>query len=166
MKTHTEWRYSSTILDLGTRWRWVVNFMPWPLTTQENCLWHILDRRLGGPQGRSGCSEERNVTLAANQTSTIQPVAHHCTDWAYHLFLTDQVKTELNIRQIPFSHISFSCMCPLSHYSIPPLFYLFTIIIFYALQGILSPSILICVINFSLFVPSDLAKCLGFRFSG
>jgi hypothetical protein len=26
-----EWRYSSTILDLGTRWRLVVSFTPMPL---------------------------------------------------------------------------------------------------------------------------------------
>jgi hypothetical protein len=26
-----EWRYGSTILDLGTRWRWVVSFTPRPL---------------------------------------------------------------------------------------------------------------------------------------
>jgi hypothetical protein len=26
-----EWRCSSTVLDLGTRWRWVVNFTPLPL---------------------------------------------------------------------------------------------------------------------------------------
>jgi hypothetical protein len=26
-----EWRYCSTILDLGTRWRWVVSFTPRPL---------------------------------------------------------------------------------------------------------------------------------------
>jgi hypothetical protein len=26
-----EWRYSATILDLGTRWRWVISFTPLPL---------------------------------------------------------------------------------------------------------------------------------------
>jgi hypothetical protein len=31
-----EWRYSSTILDLGTSWRWVVSFTPWPLYSR---LW-------------------------------------------------------------------------------------------------------------------------------
>jgi hypothetical protein len=28
MKTCGEWRYISAILDFGTRWRWVVSFMP------------------------------------------------------------------------------------------------------------------------------------------
>jgi hypothetical protein len=31
MKTYGEWRYGSTILDLGTRWRSVVSFTPLPL---------------------------------------------------------------------------------------------------------------------------------------
>jgi hypothetical protein len=31
MKTRADWRYSSTFLNLGTRWRWVVNFTPLPL---------------------------------------------------------------------------------------------------------------------------------------
>jgi hypothetical protein len=30
-----EWRYSSTILDLGIRWRLVVNFTPQPLYPGE-----------------------------------------------------------------------------------------------------------------------------------
>jgi hypothetical protein len=42
------------ILYLGTRWRWVVNFTPRPLCLQRNSPWHLLDRRLGGPQSRSG----------------------------------------------------------------------------------------------------------------
>jgi hypothetical protein len=31
-----EWRYSSTILDLGTRWNWVVSFKPLPLYPRGN----------------------------------------------------------------------------------------------------------------------------------
>jgi hypothetical protein len=39
-----EWRYSSTILDLETRWRWKVSFMPRPLyprgnSPQYHCIW-------------------------------------------------------------------------------------------------------------------------------
>jgi hypothetical protein len=29
-----EWRHSSTVLDLGTRWKWVVSFTPLPLYTR------------------------------------------------------------------------------------------------------------------------------------
>jgi hypothetical protein len=57
-----EWRYSSTILDLGTRWRWVVSFMPRSLYPRGNSHHFPLDTRLGGPQRRSGhCGEEKSV---------------------------------------------------------------------------------------------------------
>jgi hypothetical protein len=53
-----ELRYSSNILDLGTRWRWVVSFILRPLYPR-----YPLGRRLGGPQSRSGsCGEEKNVS--------------------------------------------------------------------------------------------------------
>jgi len=42
---------ASRIRNLGTRWRWAVNFTPRPLYPQ-----YPLDRKLGGPQSRSGCS--------------------------------------------------------------------------------------------------------------
>jgi hypothetical protein len=49
------------ILDLGTRWRWVVSFTPRPLYPQGKCPFYPLDRRLGGPQSRSWHgSEEEN----------------------------------------------------------------------------------------------------------
>jgi hypothetical protein len=49
------------ILDLGTRWRWVVSFTPLPLYTQGNSPWCPLHRRLDGPQSRSGRGgEEKN----------------------------------------------------------------------------------------------------------
>jgi hypothetical protein len=34
-----EWRYSSTFLDLGTRWRWVVGFTPLPPYRQHSQTW-------------------------------------------------------------------------------------------------------------------------------
>jgi hypothetical protein len=49
------------ILDLGTRWRRVVSFTTQPLYSQGKSPWYPLDRRLGGPQSRSGCcGEEKN----------------------------------------------------------------------------------------------------------
>jgi hypothetical protein len=49
------------ILDLSTRWRWVVSFTPRPLYPQGKSPWYPLDRRLGGLQSRSGRSgEEKN----------------------------------------------------------------------------------------------------------
>jgi hypothetical protein len=43
-----EWRYKATILDLGTRWRWVVSFTPRPLFHRKKFPRYPLDRRLGG----------------------------------------------------------------------------------------------------------------------
>jgi hypothetical protein len=41
------------ILELGTRWRWVVSFTPQPLYPQGKNPWYPLYRRLGGLQSRS-----------------------------------------------------------------------------------------------------------------
>jgi hypothetical protein len=49
------------ILDLGTRWRWVASLTSRPLYPQGKSPWYPLDKRLGGPQSRSGCDgEEKN----------------------------------------------------------------------------------------------------------
>jgi hypothetical protein len=78
-----ELTYSSIILDLGTRWRWVVTFTPRPHFPRGKIPRYSLDRRLGGPQSRSGrCGGERNLALAGNRTPAVQPVARRCTDWA------------------------------------------------------------------------------------
>jgi hypothetical protein len=42
------------ILDLGTKWRWVVSFTPRPLYPQGKSPWYPLYKRLVGPQSRSG----------------------------------------------------------------------------------------------------------------
>jgi hypothetical protein len=64
----TPWRrigavevYLHSFFDLGTRWRWVVSFTPRPLYPQGKSPWYPLDRRLRGPQSRSGRGgEEKN----------------------------------------------------------------------------------------------------------
>jgi hypothetical protein len=50
------------ILDLGTRWRWVVSFTPRPLYPRGKSPWYPLDRRLGGPQSRYGRGGERKIS--------------------------------------------------------------------------------------------------------
>jgi hypothetical protein len=45
--------------DLGTSWRWVVSFTPRPLYPRGKSPRYPLDRRLGGPQGRSRRLEKR-----------------------------------------------------------------------------------------------------------
>jgi hypothetical protein len=79
-----KWMYSSIILDLGTRWRWVGSFMPQPLYHQGKSPWYPLDRRLSRPQCWSGCCgvEKKSLARARNRTPAIQPVADHYTDWA------------------------------------------------------------------------------------
>jgi hypothetical protein len=77
-----EWRYSSTFLDFGTRWRCVVSFTPRSLYPRGNCPRCTLDRRLGGPQRRSGCyREEKNVVsaedIALNLMLFLCLIKHH-----------------------------------------------------------------------------------------
>jgi hypothetical protein len=42
-----EWRYSSSILDLGIRRRRVVSFMPRPVYSQEKSTRYPLDKGVG-----------------------------------------------------------------------------------------------------------------------
>jgi hypothetical protein len=48
------WCIDPHFLDLSTSWRWVASFTPLPLYPQEKSSWYPLDRRLRGPQSRSG----------------------------------------------------------------------------------------------------------------
>jgi hypothetical protein len=67
------------INNLGTRWRWVVSFTPRPLYPQGKSPRYPLQRRLGGPQSRSGRGgEEKNSqppTELEPQNIDVQPVA-------------------------------------------------------------------------------------------
>jgi hypothetical protein len=71
-----EWRYSSTILDHGTRWRWVISFTPRLLYPWGKRPRYPLDRRLGGPQSLSvRCGEEQNLAPAGTRARAVHPVA-------------------------------------------------------------------------------------------
>jgi hypothetical protein len=74
-------RIASRILNLCTRWRWVVSFTPRPLYLQGKGPWCPLDRRLGGPQSRSerGGEEKNSQPLPGLEHFLIQPVAQSCT---------------------------------------------------------------------------------------
>jgi hypothetical protein len=69
------------ILDLGTRGRRVISFTHQPLYPQGESTWYPLDRRLGGPQSRSGHGgEEKNSQpLPGLEPPIIQPVAQRYT---------------------------------------------------------------------------------------
>jgi hypothetical protein len=65
-----EWNYNSTILDLGTRWRWVVSFKPRPLYPWKNDPdTNCIEDWPGGSQNRSGrCREVSSPFLESNRS--------------------------------------------------------------------------------------------------
>jgi len=67
------------ILNLGIKWKWVVSFMHRPLYPRVKSPRCPLDRRLVGPQSRSGRGGEKKknpVSAPAGiWTSVAQPVA-------------------------------------------------------------------------------------------
>jgi hypothetical protein len=69
------------ILNLDTRWRWVVSFTPRPFYPQGKSLWYPMHRRLGGTQSRSGRGgEEKNSQLLPGlEPPIIQPLAQRYT---------------------------------------------------------------------------------------
>jgi hypothetical protein len=64
------------ILHLGTRWRWVVSFVPQPFYRR-----YPSNRRLGGSQSRSGhdVDEKNSQPQPGLEPPTIQPVAQRYT---------------------------------------------------------------------------------------
>jgi hypothetical protein len=76
------------IIDLGTRWRWVVSFTPRPFYPQGKSPFYPLDRRLGGPQTRPRCGGEKNSQpLSGLEPPYIQPVAQRYTTELSRLLL-------------------------------------------------------------------------------
>jgi hypothetical protein len=73
-------------LDLGTSWRWVVNFTRRPLYPRGKSPRYPLDRRLGGPQSRSGRFGEENISWPYRDLNSdpwvVQPVASRYADYA------------------------------------------------------------------------------------
>jgi hypothetical protein len=71
-----EWRCSSTIFYLATRWRWLFSFMPRPIYPRGKSPWHPFNRKLCGLQSRSGhYGGKKTLVLAGNRTTVIHPVA-------------------------------------------------------------------------------------------
>jgi hypothetical protein len=54
------------ILDLGTRWRWVVSLTPQPLYSQGKSPWYPLDRMLdGGPKTSLDAVVRRKISSSS-----------------------------------------------------------------------------------------------------
>jgi hypothetical protein len=61
------------IFNLGTSWRWVVSFIPWPFYPWRKSPWYSLDRMLNGRH-----ETEKNHAHTGTRTpnsSAVQPVA-------------------------------------------------------------------------------------------
>jgi hypothetical protein len=121
-----EWRYSSTIINLGTRWRLVVSFTPLPLYPLDR-----LDTRLDGSQSRSARhGEEKNLAPARNRTPAIQLLYQlelsqlsfpscNCNivvpTWSIYLFTIplgpDQVLSLLPFWRISVTDFLKTCVC-------------------------------------------------------
>jgi hypothetical protein len=89
-----EWRYSYIILDLVTRWRWMLSFTPWPLypqgrVTGTHCLevvWVWKQR-----------TREKSLAPTGNRNPAVQPVVRRYTDWAIAaLILYDESRESYN----------------------------------------------------------------------
>jgi len=72
------------ILNLGTRWKWMVYFVPQPLYSCKEVPCHPLNRQLGGPQSQSRLFGKETDLLSLLKTephflSFQQPSQY--TDW-------------------------------------------------------------------------------------
>jgi hypothetical protein len=57
-----EWEFTTSILNLNTRWRSVVSFTPQLFYVWGKSPQYPMERRLGGPHSQSGCfGEEKNL---------------------------------------------------------------------------------------------------------
>jgi hypothetical protein len=78
-RKHTrERRYSSTVFDIGTWWRWVVSFTSRRFTPSERAP---LDRKLARPQSRSGCCGEQTNLLPSPELNPGRPAHSPSQYW-------------------------------------------------------------------------------------
>jgi hypothetical protein len=76
--------YLLPILDLGTRWGWVVSVTPRPrFYPRGKDPRYPSYRRLGGPKIQR--LEENSLASAGDRTAIVQSVARHYTTWATRL---------------------------------------------------------------------------------
>ena len=83
---------ASPILNISTRWRWVVDRTP---QLQLLYLWSPLKRGLGGPQSWSGYfGEEKNLSPLDCKTATLCNKCHQTISFQdiYHCEIAQEVK--------------------------------------------------------------------------
>jgi hypothetical protein len=98
------------VLDLSTRWKWMVNFTPRPLYPQGKSPWYPLGRRLGGLQSQSERGGERKnsqplpvleppiiQTVAQRYTTEISWLPNTSKNWSGEFWLTH---TEINVTNL------------------------------------------------------------------
>jgi hypothetical protein len=77
-RRRAEWSYSSIVLNLGSRWKWMISFTPLPNCSRGNSPWYPLDRWLGGTESQSGLygGDKNLLPLRESnpESSAVQPV--------------------------------------------------------------------------------------------
>jgi hypothetical protein len=87
VKLSDVWRSGCIVphfLDLDSSWRWVVSFTTQPLYPRGESPRYPLDRRLGGPQNRSGRRREEKIlvlTETRTPTSTVVQPERYPGSW-------------------------------------------------------------------------------------
>jgi hypothetical protein len=72
-----EWRCSFTFLDLGTRWRWVVSFMPRPLYSwRKNSQYPWLPCRMGRGAGMGAMENWKIPCRKSNPCCPVRPLSY------------------------------------------------------------------------------------------
>jgi hypothetical protein len=98
------------ILDLATRWKWVVCFTPRSLYPRGKSPWFTLDRSLGGPRDHSGRYgvEKNSQPLPGLKAPIIQDVAQRFTTELYCNIVTNLMIVNVTVTWIKFTYFSLS----------------------------------------------------------
>jgi hypothetical protein len=119
-----EWGYSVTILDLPTRWRWMINSTSRPLILGERR--YPLDRRLSRSQSRSGrCGAEKDSCLSqesklgrpARSPSLYRLRYKHKTDIMYLARVTLKARCDTTSQFVFHCHMYYFVLC-FHHHSV------------------------------------------------
>jgi hypothetical protein len=96
MKTYGEWRYSSTILHVGTRWRWTVSFTPLPLSPPGEKT-SDTNRIRGWVGSRAGLNpvKKRKISFPCRKSKPCHH-ARSCSDWAIPTYVVININREDN----------------------------------------------------------------------